>query len=87
MGYPIFNIYVDREFDSELTESEQKHSSEEMANNPDVDKYHFIIDNNGTVDDLRDSCRRMMDFVLSVKDMVDKSSEESLEKLIENFEE
>lgn len=83
MGYPIFNVYIKRDSDSPLTQEEQEHESEQMANDPDFSKFHFVIDNNGTLDDLRESCRRMVDFILSVRDTIKQGSEETLQELLE----
>lgn len=82
MGYPIFNVYIKRDTDSTLSTDEQLHESEAMANDPDLSKFHFIIDNNGDLDHLDESCRNMIDFVLNIRDTIKNSSQEALDDLL-----
>ena len=49
--YPIVNVYVKRDFDTSLSDEEYSHESEDMANNPDLSKFHYVIDNNGSLED------------------------------------
>lgn len=53
LGYPIFNILVQRETEGAISDENKQHSSEDMANNPDNNKFHFILHNDGTLDDLK----------------------------------
>lgn len=74
LGYPIFNVYIKNDnFKSHLGEQEQQHISEQMANNPDLDKFHFIVDNSGTLDETYEQVKEMVDLVF-------KAQEEELEK-------
>jgi hypothetical protein len=52
LSYPTVNIYINRDFESPLSENEQLHESEKMATNPNFDDFHYVIDNNGTIDEL-----------------------------------
>lgn len=49
--YPIFNIYVKRDIESPLTKEEYEHESESMAEHFDESEYHYVIDNNGSLED------------------------------------
>ena len=53
LGYPIFNILVQRETEGVISDKDKQHVSEEMANNPELEKFHFIIHNDSTLDDLK----------------------------------
>lgn len=48
--YPMINIYVKRDFETSLNDSEYSHESEVIANNPDLSKFHYVIDNNGSLE-------------------------------------
>lgn len=50
LSYPFINVYVKRDFDTKLGDSEYSHESEAMANNPDLSKFHYVIDNNGSLE-------------------------------------
>ena len=64
--YPIINIYVKRDFESPLSEAEYNHESEAMAHNADLSKFHYVIDNNGT---LEETYKQVADIV---NDVIDK---------------
>lgn len=68
IGYPIFNAYVNRGSIDDVSEEHKKHASESMSNNPDLSKFHYIIDNNGTVDDLSVVCSKMIDNIFEERD-------------------
>lgn len=67
--YPIINIYVKRDFDSPLGVEEYNHESEAMAHNADLSKFHYVIDNNGA---LEDTYKQVVDIV---NDVIDKKLE------------
>ena len=67
--YPIINIYVKRDFDTPLGDQEYNHESESMAHNPDLEKFHYIIDNNGTLEETYEQV------VMVVSDVIDKQLE------------
>ena len=46
--YPIVNLYVVRDVEDN---EDRQHESEELANNPDLSKFHYVIDNNGTLEE------------------------------------
>lgn len=62
--YPIINVYVKRDFETKLGTTEYNHESEEMANNPDLDKFHYVIDNNGTLEETYIQIKEMIDDVI-----------------------
>ena len=64
--YPIINIYVKRDFDTPLGVDEYNHESEAMAHNPDLSKFHYVIDNNGSLDDTYNQIANI------VNDVIDK---------------
>lgn len=51
LSYPIINIYIKRDFDTKLSDVEYSHESENMANNPDLSNFHYVVDNNGKLED------------------------------------
>lgn len=73
--YPIINVYVKRDFETSLGEAEYQHESEEMANNPDFTKFHYVIDNNGALEDTYEQVIEMM------MDVLDKSIRLGAEQL------
>lgn len=88
MYYPIVNVYVDRNFESGLTSEEQEHESEQLATNPNLEEdFHYVIDNNGTleetyeqvVDIVNDVLMMKADFVHQLADL----DEEAQAKLVE----
>ena len=61
--YPIVNSYVDREVEDDEA---RQHESEELANNPNFDEdFHYVINNNGT---LEETYEQVMDIVNEVID-------------------
>lgn len=88
VAYPIVNIYVKRDIESGLTSEEQEHESEQLATNPNLEEdFHYIIDNNGTleetyeqvVDIVNDVLMMKADFVHQLADL----DEEAQAKLVE----
>lgn len=63
LSYPMINVYVKRDFETSLSEDEYNHESEAIANNPDLSKFHYVIDNNGS---LEDTYRQVIDMVNDV---------------------
>ena len=83
IGYPIFNIYVKNDnFESKLGKEELEHESEYLANNPDLEKFHFIIDNSGTLEETNSAVKVLVDMVLEKQ----KEYLESIEKVGEEIE-
>lgn len=65
--YPIINVYVKRDFETTLGDKEYNHESEEMAHNPDLSKFHYVIDNNGTIEETYIQIAEMVNDVLDKK--------------------
>lgn len=83
IGYPIFNIYVKNDnLNSKLGEEERKHESEYLANNPDLEKFHFIVDNSGSLEETYEAVKQLVDMVLEKQ----KEFLESIEKVGEEVE-
>ena len=77
IGYPIINIYVKNDnFESKLGEEERNHESEYLANNPNLEKFHFVIDNSGTLEETYEAVKQLVDAVYSAKEEAQKSFEE-----------
>lgn len=74
LSYPIFNIFIDRDkqnIDSKhISKQDSLHDSEELATNVDYDKFHFVIDNNYTLQELYTSVSSVVDTVFSLADNV-----------------
>lgn len=68
IGYPIFNVYVDRKAIHDVADTHKKHASEAMANKPDLNKFHFVIENNGTIDSLNDVCTDVVNYIFTKRD-------------------
>ena len=88
VAYPIVNIYVKRDVESGLTEEEQAHESEQLATNPNLDEdFHFIIDNNGAIEETYEQVMDIVNTILMQKaDFVHQLEDmqpELLEKLKE----
>ena len=65
IGYPIINIYIKNDnFESKLGEEELKHESEYLANNPDLEKFHFIVDNSYSFEETKIQVKQLVDMVL-----------------------
>lgn len=69
LSYPIINLYVKPHGKSTLSESEFKHESEDMANNPDLSKFHYVIDNSGDLE------YTYTQIVAIVNDVIDKRND------------
>lgn len=67
LSYPIINVYVKRDFETTLGEVEYNHESESMAHNPDLSKFHYIIDNNGTLEETYIQIVEMVNDVMNKK--------------------
>lgn len=63
--YPIFNVYIKNDnLQSKLGEQEKQHESEYLANNPSLEKFHFIVDNSGTLEETYEQVKQMVDMVM-----------------------
>ena len=83
IGYPIINIYIKNDnLKSNLGEEELKHESEYLANNPDLEKFHFIVDNSYSFEETEVQVRQLVDMVLEKQ----KEALESIEKVGEEVE-
>lgn len=58
--YPIVNIYVARKVEENLKNID--HESESMARNFDEDVYHWIVNNNGSIDNTREQLVEMIEY-------------------------
>lgn len=86
LSYPIINLYVKPHGESSLEDSEFNHESEDMANNPDLSKFHYVIDNTG---DLENTYTQI---VAIVNDVIDKKNDylllqRKLDDLLEELQE
>lgn len=66
--YPIVNVYIKRDVESNLSEDEYNHESEKMAENFDENQYHFVIDNNGSIEDTYKQVVHIVDEVILNKE-------------------
>lgn len=83
IGYPIFNIYIKNDnLKSNLGKEELKHESEYLANNPDLEKFHFIVDNSYTLEETEVQVKQLVDMVLEIQNKY----LESIEEVGEDFE-
>lgn len=88
--YPIVNILVKRDVEGEIGKVEASHESEQLADQE--DKFHYIIDNNGTIEETYEQVRdifndillKKADFVHNVDDMVEQNKDE-LKEIIDKF--
>ena len=88
--YPNGNILVKRDVEGEIGEVEASHESEQLADQE--DKFHYIIDNNGTIEETYEQVRdifndillKKADFVHNVDDMVEQNKDE-LKEIIDKF--
>ena len=62
--YPIVNVYIDRKIETALGDDEYNHSSESMANNPDLNNFHYVIDNNDTLEYTYEQIENMVENVI-----------------------
>lgn len=89
--YPIANVLIKRDNAHDLGE-DGKHESEQMANEGDESKFHYVIDNNGSLEDTYKQVRDMVndvlmkkaDFVHSLED-ISPELKEQFEKVVEEF--
>lgn len=59
--YPVVNIYVARDVEDDEA---RQHESEDLANNPNLEEdFHYVIDNNGT---LEETYKQVVDMVNDV---------------------
>ena len=58
--YPIVNIYVARKVEENLKNID--HESESMSRNFDEDMYHWIVNNNGSIDNTREQLVEMIEY-------------------------
>lgn len=63
--YPIVNIFVERESKEEIGKDEKQHSSEAFSNNPDMDRFDYVVDNNGT---LEETATQIANIVLEIEE-------------------
>lgn len=87
IGYPIFNVYIKNDnMKSKLGEEELKHESEYLANNPSLDKFHFIVDNSGTFEETYNQVKQMVDMVFDAQQQYFDSIPEDgeLDELLSN---
>ena len=89
--YPVINIYVNRDVD--VNEEYLKHKSEELANKHDTSNFHWIVDNNGSLEETKSQLNDMYDFwtenkkqcmvmqMMTIKDLLEKASEVENEEL------
>lgn len=77
MGYPIFNIMVKRDVkEDRLKDDAKDHVSEELGKTTNLSRFHYVIDNNKTLEDLQKK-------VEEVYSDVSRARDDFLEKLRE----
>lgn len=79
--YPIINVYVKRDFPTALGDVEYTHESEAMAQNPDLSKFHYVIDNNG---ELENTYEQIVDMISDILDKRVKLGAEQLALSLKN---
>ena len=67
LSYPFFNIFVQRDLDQNIDQQSLSHESEEMNLKPDLEKYHFIINNNGTLSETEVQVKQIVEICFDVK--------------------
>lgn len=70
LSYPIVNVYINRDFESPLSDQEQLHESEKMATNPNFDNFHYVIDNNGSMEELYEKVIDIVNEAILVKNEI-----------------
>lgn len=87
--YPIVNVFVDRKIKEEIGDNEKQHSSEALSNNPNMDDFDYVINNNGT---LEETATQVASIVLEVEehrqDILDEQrglGDKSLDELINSL--
>lgn len=68
LSYPFFNIYVQRDLDESINQESLSHESEKMNLKPDLDIFHFIIDNNGTFDETKQQVKQIVEICFGIKE-------------------
>lgn len=80
IGYPIFNVLINREFENNLTDEQNAHISEDLATNPPEGLFHITINNNGTLDDLSKMCFDIVKYVTTIQDNYKELKEQETEE-------
>lgn len=80
--YPICNVFIKRDEENALGELEKSHSSEKMSSDENLERYHYVIENNSTVDDLYEKVQEVMQDVFvkaeNVREFVAQNNSENL---------
>lgn len=76
LGYAVFNTLVRRSENNGLSEIEKNHSSESLAEEEDTSKFHFIIDNNDSLEVLDSICKELVEFIIKAKKQAEESNVE-----------
>lgn len=84
--YPIVNIFVKRDINNGLSDDELKHESEELAIHPNFDEdFHYVIDNNGTLEETYSQVCEVVNDVLMLKTKFIHDSMELSEDMIKQL--
>ena len=67
LSYPFFNIYVNRDLDESIDQQSLSHESEEMNLKPDLETFHFIVDNNGTLTETEEQIKQIIELCFEYK--------------------
>lgn len=59
----VINVFVERDHLTPLDNANYHHKTELMANNPEYDKYDMVIQNTGTLDELREKCNKQVQLI------------------------
>lgn len=71
LSYPIINVLINRDRPSDVIDEEGKqHSSEELANQPDITKFHFIVDNNQNIEYLANQLHEMIETIIRIDNRI-----------------
>lgn len=74
LGYAVFNTLVRRKEENSLTEAQREHSSEMLAEEEDTSKFHFLIDNNDSIEALDGICKELVDFIMKIKKQAEENA-------------
>lgn len=80
--YPTYNVLITRDnFDNGLGDAERKHSSEQLATNPQYEKFHCVIDNSGDLSNTYEQVKEILDTISFFKhiDAVDLDGDDEYE--------
>lgn len=85
MSYPIFNVLIKRNMEDALTEDQEKHISEDLANNPPKDLFHIVINNNEGLDELEKMSNSIVQFILTIQENYEEINKQNTDEGINDL--